>query len=107
MRVALWEILGVTLCPLILVALPSNGIEVMTNNWYVQLHGNPGVETAKQVAKRNGFSYVGPVSISTLSVDLFHHFQTVTVYLLPSWHPYCCVYICDHMSGVTHSPTGL
>ena len=37
--------------------------EVVTNDWYVQLHGNPGQDIAKVVAKRNGFSYVSPVSI--------------------------------------------
>lgn len=75
MRVALWEILGVALFLLILVALPSsNGIEVMTNHWYVQLHGNPGVETAKQVAKRNGFSYVGPVLGSDSEFQFQHKF---------------------------------
>ena len=36
--------------------------EVMTNTWLVRLHGDPGVEVAKSVAARNGFSYVSPVS---------------------------------------------
>lgn len=36
--------------------------EVLTNHWYVELDGDGGVESAKLVAKRTGFTYVGPVS---------------------------------------------
>lgn len=35
--------------------------DVMTNHWYVQLHGFPGAQQAKLVAQRNGFSFVSPV----------------------------------------------
>lgn len=37
--------------------------EVLTNHWYVELDGDGGIEAAKQVAKRTGFTYIGPVSI--------------------------------------------
>lgn len=36
--------------------------EVVTNQWLVQLKGGLGEEAARLVAKRNGFSYVSPVS---------------------------------------------
>jgi hypothetical protein len=36
--------------------------EVMTNQWLVQLSDDLGPDAAKLVAKRNGFSYVSPVS---------------------------------------------
>ena len=35
----------------------------MTNSWYVQLHGEPGEEAARTVAKRNGFTFVSPVGV--------------------------------------------
>lgn len=38
------------------------GQDVVTNHWYVQLHGHGGVDVAKAVAARTGFSYVSPVS---------------------------------------------
>ena len=37
--------------------------EVATNQWLVQLKGGLGSETARLVAKRNGFSFVSPVSV--------------------------------------------
>ena len=45
------------------------GTEVITNDWYVQLHGEPGQEVAIQVAKRNGFQFVSKVKkLSLLSI---------------------------------------
>lgn len=38
--------------------------EVSTNHWYVELGGNGGIEAAKQVASKTGFSLVAPVSMS-------------------------------------------
>ena len=35
--------------------------EVMTNHWYVELDGEGGAGRAMEVAKRSGFTYVGPV----------------------------------------------
>jgi len=42
----------------------GTGSDVMTNHWHVHLKGDLGKETAMTVAKRNGFSYVSPVSES-------------------------------------------
>lgn len=44
-------------------------MEVLTNHWYVELDGDGGIESAKQVAKRTGFTYLGPVSTSMMSFD--------------------------------------
>ena len=44
--------------------------EVMTNTWLVRLHGNPGVRVARDVAARNGFSYVSPVSTHVVFVKV-------------------------------------
>jgi hypothetical protein len=52
---------------LVVVSIDGKTNEVVTNDWYVQLHGNPGADVAKVVAKRNGFSYVAPVSIMFIS----------------------------------------
>ena len=38
--------------------------EIMTNNWYVQLHGDHGMDVAKSIAKRNGFQFVNSVSVN-------------------------------------------
>lgn len=48
----------------LLAAVAALGLanpEVATNQWLVQLKGGLGTETAKLVAKRNGFSFVSPV----------------------------------------------
>jgi hypothetical protein len=37
--------------------------EVFTNSFLVRLHGEPGNEVAHQVASRNGFENLGPVSV--------------------------------------------
>ncbi len=37
------------------------GKEVVTNQWYVQLHDGHGLDGARHVAKRNGFSLVSSV----------------------------------------------
>ena len=54
----LWLLFILTLTATICQANP----EVVTNHWYVQLHGTGGENVARTVAKRNGFSYVQPVS---------------------------------------------
>lgn len=36
--------------------------DVVTNHWHVHLKGDYGKEAAMEVAKRNGFSFVAPVS---------------------------------------------
>ena len=57
----------------LLAAVAALGLanpEVATNQWLVQLKGGLGTETAKLVAKRNGFSFVSPVSTHAISVDL-------------------------------------
>jgi len=36
--------------------------DVMTNQWHVHLVDDLGKDAAMKVAKRNGFSYVSPVS---------------------------------------------
>jgi hypothetical protein len=38
--------------------------EVFTNSFLVRLHGEPGNEIAHQVASRNGFENLGPVSFA-------------------------------------------
>ncbi len=40
--------------------------DVMTNTWLVRLHGEPGIEGARSVAARNGFSFVRPVSAAPI-----------------------------------------
>lgn len=45
------------------------GTEVLTNHWLVQLEGDGGIDAAKEVAKRTGFTYVSPVC--WLSLVLF------------------------------------
>lgn len=40
----------------------SVSCEVFTNSFFVKLHGAPGNEVASQIAQRNGFENVGPVS---------------------------------------------
>ena len=45
-----------------LVGWSSCNQEVLTNHWYVELDGEGGAERAMEVAKRSGFTYVGPVS---------------------------------------------
>ena len=40
----------------------ATGNDVMTNHWHVHLKDDFGKEAAMEVAKRNGFSYVAPVS---------------------------------------------
>lgn len=37
------------------------GKEIVTNQWYVQLHDGHGLDGARHVAKRNGFSVVSSV----------------------------------------------
>jgi hypothetical protein len=52
----------------LLAAVAALGLaspEVATNQWLVQLKGGLGADTAKLVAKRNGFSFVSPVSTTT------------------------------------------
>lgn len=46
--------------------------EVLTNHWYVELDGDGGVESAKLVAKRTGFTYVGPVLGSSNEFHFVH-----------------------------------
>jgi proprotein convertase subtilisin/kexin type 2 len=48
-----------------------SGREVITNDWLVHLHGSPGHDVARLVAKRNGFSYVSPI----LGSDSEFHFR--------------------------------
>lgn len=38
-----------------------SGIEVLTNHWLVELEGEGGIDAAKAVAKRTGFTFVSPV----------------------------------------------
>lgn len=57
----LLSVLAVTLVYLSLTSTCSR--EVLTNQWLVELDGDGGIEAAKLVAKRTGFTYVAPVSI--------------------------------------------
>ncbi|XP_052829695.1 neuroendocrine convertase 2 [Octopus bimaculoides] len=45
--------------------------EVITNSWYVQLHGEGGIPVAKELAKRSGFTYISPI----LSSNTEFHFK--------------------------------
>jgi len=58
---------------LAMVALSHASKEVMTHHWYVQLHGGQtGEQAAMMVAKRTGFSYVGPVMGSSDEFQFVH-----------------------------------
>ena len=46
----------------VMAATISASPEVMTNHWFVQLKDDLGPDAAMTVAKRNGFSYIAPVS---------------------------------------------
>ena len=61
---ALLVVLLATICQ----AVP----EVITNHWYVQLHEDVSPEVAHTIAKRNGFSYVRPVSINRFLLFIYH-----------------------------------
>ena len=54
--------LGLAVALVVTEATIGTGNDVMTNQWHVHLNGNLGKEAAMEVAKRNGFSYVGSVS---------------------------------------------
>lgn len=43
------------------LAAVEAGKEVLTNQWYVQLHDAHGLDGARHVAKRNGFSVISSV----------------------------------------------
>lgn len=62
----------VILLSIILKSVITN--EIITNSWLVHLHGNPGPESAKIVAKRNGFTYVGPHMGSDSDFHFTHKF---------------------------------
>lgn len=47
--------------------------EVITNSWYVQLHGNGGIPLAKQIAKRSGFTYISPILNSNTEFHFKHN----------------------------------
>ena len=53
------------LCLTLGVSLASTnpGNDIFTNSFLVELKGNYGKPIADEVAKRNGFNNVGPVSI--------------------------------------------
>lgn len=48
---------------LLLAVVSVYGDRVMTNSWLVKLNGEHGARVAREVALRNGFQYVSPVSI--------------------------------------------
>jgi hypothetical protein len=55
------------LCWLVLAVFFANQQvygEVFTNSFLVRLHGEPGNDVAHQVATRNGFENLGPVSVA-------------------------------------------
>ena len=45
------------------------GSEVLTNHWLVTLDGEGGIDAAKAVAKRTGFTYVSPVCFRRCNVN--------------------------------------
>ena len=47
---------------IVVASVPQVTGDVFTNSFLVRLHGNPGNDVAHQVAKRNGFDNLGPVS---------------------------------------------
>lgn len=47
--------------------------EVLTNHWYVELDGEGGVDRAIEVAKRSGFTYIGPVLGSDTEFHFVHN----------------------------------
>jgi len=56
-----------SLVTMVIVALAHSAVhtaseDVMTNQWHVHLVDDLGKDAAMKVAKRNGFSYVSPVS---------------------------------------------
>ena len=56
-----------SLVTMVIVALAHSTVrtaseDVMTNQWHVHLVNDLGKDAAMKVAKRNGFSYVSPVS---------------------------------------------
>lgn len=59
--------------------------EVMTNQWLVRLHDDLGSDAAKLVAKRNGFSYVSPVSI------IYHIYIYVRIHTYNMRRRYLCI----------------
>jgi len=60
-----------------------SGDDVISNHWHVHLNGDYGRETAKLVAKRNGFSFVAPVSVSCNSFG----FVKIFILLLSCYYP--------------------
>lgn len=60
----------------LIVFSKSVSCEVFTNSFLVKLHGEPGNEVANQIALRNGFENVGPVSHS------HRLFSSLSFYLL-------------------------
>ncbi|KAJ8308813.1 hypothetical protein KUTeg_013687 [Tegillarca granosa] len=66
----LLSVLAVTLVYLSLTSTCSR--EVLTNQWLVELDGDGGIEAAKQVAKRTGFTYVAPLLGSSREFHFSH-----------------------------------
>ena len=60
---------------LLLAVAATYGREVMTNSWFVRLNGDHGADVAKDVAKRNGFSFVSPVSLRYDMNSMFRGLQ--------------------------------
>ncbi|XP_064600512.1 neuroendocrine convertase 2-like [Liolophura sinensis] len=58
----------------LLVIFPASQCskEVMTGDWYVEMHGDGGVEMAHLIAKRTGFKYVSPVLGSNREFHFTH-----------------------------------
>ncbi|KAK3092259.1 hypothetical protein FSP39_000444 [Pinctada imbricata] len=46
--------------------------EILTNNWYVELDGDGGIEAAREVSKRTGFNLVGPLLGSSNEFHFVH-----------------------------------
>lgn len=54
------------------LAAVEAGKEVLTNQWYVQLHDAHGLDGARHVAKRNGFSVISSVMDSPNEFHFIH-----------------------------------
>ena len=53
---------------LVICSLTQAAPEVFTNSFYVKLTGKHGHETAREISKRTGFEYVGPVSLLSIFI---------------------------------------
>jgi hypothetical protein len=69
-----WSMLFAVVCLVFTDSLTEGSVgtgnDVMTNHWHVHLKDSFGKEAAMEVAKRNGFSYVAPVSVDQQAVGL-------------------------------------